>query len=44
MVYADADGNLVGPGAEDDGEDEVEESSAGRVRSAFVANTRKGPY
>ncbi|ORY73625.1 regulator of volume decrease after cellular swelling-domain-containing protein [Leucosporidium creatinivorum] len=44
MVYADADGNLVGPGVDGEEEDETEPSSAGRVRSDFVANTRKGPY
>lgn len=44
MVYADADGNLVGPGVDGEDEDEVEPSSAGRVRSNFVGNTRKAPY
>lgn len=46
MVYADADGNLVGGGVEQmTAEEEANElSSAGRVRSDFVAKTRKGPY
>jgi chloride channel, nucleotide-sensitive, 1A len=44
MVYADANGNLVGPGVDGGDEEEVEPSSAGRVRSDFVGNTRKGPY
>ena len=45
MVYADADGNVVGPGAEGLAvEDETEESGAGRVRSDFVGSTRKAPY
>ena len=45
MVYADADGNLVGPGMGAEGDDdEPVSSAAGRVRSDFVANTRKAPY
>lgn len=46
MVYADADGNLVGGGVEQmTAEEEANElSSAGRVRSDFVGKTRKGPY
>lgn len=50
MVYADADGNVVGPGLDEaSGEDDAEAdadvpSSAGRVRSDYTSNTRKGPY
>lgn len=47
MVYADAEGNLVGPGmgADGDDDDEAEESSAGRVRSDFAGGpTRMRPY
>ncbi|KAL8278422.1 hypothetical protein RQP46_009112 [Phenoliferia psychrophenolica] len=45
MVYADADGNLVGPGMDATaGDDEAESSAAGRVRSDFVGQTRPSPY
>lgn len=53
MVYADADGNLVGGGMDedDDGietmtaeEEAAGDRTSGRVRSDFVGNTRKGPY
>jgi nucleotide-sensitive chloride channel 1A len=46
MVYADADGNLVGGGVEQmTAEEEADElSSAGRVRSDFVGGPRHAPY
>lgn len=47
-VYADADGNLAGGGMGIQQMTAEEESdmmsSAGRVRSDFVGNTRKNPY
>lgn len=52
MVYADANGNVVGPGLEDDATEDAQEGDepaqdggeAGRVRSDFVADTRHRPY
>lgn len=44
MVYADADGNLVGPGMSAADDDDAEDSAGGRVRSDFVAQTRMRPY
>ena len=46
MVYADADGNLAGPGMIEQmtAEEEANEGSAGRVRSDYLHDTRRAPY
>jgi nucleotide-sensitive chloride channel 1A len=54
MVYADANGNVVGPGVVNDATEDAQDSrddadqqdsEAGRVRSDFVApGPRRGPY
>lgn len=43
LVYADADGNIVGPGLSAE-EEEEETREAGRVRSDFVNQNRHAPY